>query len=100
MTTLAEMKSIPSQGINSVDLTFVGSRPPANEIERLLRQCAVAAAKKDGSRDILVSAWLRKRASDNERDDELLHPFGALKFLSYEASSKTIAVRELKLQKK
>ena len=48
----------------------------------------------------VIADWLRKRAGDNPRDDEMLKPYGVLKFFSYEASSKTTNVRELKLQKK
>ena len=58
------------------------------------------AVKRDGTKDILGSPWLRKRASDNPNDDDLLHPYGGLRFLSYEATSKTIGVRDLKLTKK
>lgn len=96
----AEMKLVPSQNLNAVDLTFVGEKPPNKDIDRLLRECAVVAAKRDPSRDALVSAWFRKRPGDNWRDDDLLHPYGAMKFLSYTASSKSIAVRDIKLPKK
>jgi len=93
----AEMKLIPSQGINSVDLTFIGGAPSNNQIDQALRECAALAAKRDPSKDILVSAWLRKRPGDDWRDDDLLHPYGSMKYLSYQASSKTIAVRDFKL---
>ena len=96
----AEMKAIPSQGINAVDLTFVAVKPPAKVVDKLLRECAAVAVRRDGSKDILVSGWYRKRATDNPNDDELLHPYSGLKFLSYEAASKTIAVRDLTLKRK
>lgn len=96
----AEWKPVPSQNIYQVDLTFIGRKPPNPEIDKLLRECAALVIKRDPSKDILVSAWLRKRLGDNWRDDELLHPWGGLKFMSYEARSKTVAVRDLKLQKK
>lgn len=99
-TTEAEMKAVPSQGIHAVDLTFIGAKPRNKDVDRLLRECAAAAIGIDPSKDILVSAWFRKRPGDSWRDDDLLHPYGSMKYLSYQASSKTVAVRELKLQKK
>ena len=96
----AEMKAIPSQGINAVDLTFVAIKPSATVVDKLLRECAAVAVRRDGSKDILISAWYRKRATDKPNDDEILHPYGGLKFLSYEAASKTIAVRDLTLKRK
>jgi hypothetical protein len=98
--TEAEMNAVPSLGVNKVDLTFIGAKPANKAIDRSLRQCAAVAAKRDPSRDILVSAWFRKRAGNNAQNDALLYPHGSTSYLSYEASSRTIAVRKLKLQKK
>jgi hypothetical protein len=98
--TEAEMKDVPGLGVNRVDLTFIGTKPANKVIDRSLRECAKVAVKRDPSKDILVSAWLRKRARHNPQDDTLLYPHGSTKYLSYEASSKTIAVRKLRLQKK
>jgi hypothetical protein len=98
--TEAEMRAVPDLGVNAVDLTFIGAKPANKAIDKSLRECAAVAAKRDPSRDILVSAWSRKRTAKDSRNDKLLHPHGPTKYLSYEASSKTIAVRKLKLQKK
>ncbi len=98
--TLAEVEFIPSQDVYSVNVTFIGKRPPSKEIDRVLRDCVLAASKRDGSKDMLGSPWFRKRASDNPNEDELLHPYGGLNYLSYEASSRSIGIRELKLKKK
>ena len=70
------------------------------EIDRVLRDCVSVAVKRDGTKDILGSPWFRKRAADNEDDDDLLHPYGGLRYLSYEAASESIGIRELKLKKK
>lgn len=98
--TEAQVEYIPSQSIYTVDVTFIVKRPPDKEVDRVLRDCVSVAVKRDGTKDILGSPWLRKRASDNPNNDDLLHPYGALRFLSYEATSKTIGVRDLKLTKK
>ena len=98
--TEAEVESGPGQGIYNVHVTFIGKRPPDNEVDRVLRACLSVAAKRDGSKDILGSPWFRKRAGDSPNYDTLLHPYGGLRYLSYEAASKTIGIRELKLKKK
>ena len=95
-----EWKEVPSQNINAVDVTFIGKAPPNAQVDKILRQCAAAAVKRDASKDILVSGWIRKRPGGNPNDDDLLHPYGGLKFLGYDSKSKSIAVREIKLEKK
>lgn len=92
----AEMKPTSNPRINTVDLTFIGKKPSNKQIDKALRACAATAIKRDASRDILVSAWSRKRAGAPAKNDIPLHPHGSMKYLSYEASSKTVAVRKIK----
>ena len=98
--TEAELQFDPSQKVSIVNVTFIAKRPSDKEIDRVVRDCVAAAVKRDASKDILGSPWFRKRPTDNQDDDDLLHPYGGLRFLSYEAVSKGIGVREMKLQKK
>ena len=98
--TEAEVESVPSQGIYTVNVTFIAKRPSDKEVDRVLRDCISVAVKRDGTKDILGSPWFRNRATDKPNDDDLLHPYGGLRYLSYEAASKSIGIRELKLKKK
>lgn len=92
----AEMKPTTNPRINTVDLTFIGKKPSNKQMDKALRACAATAIKRDATRDILVSAWFRKRAGAPAKNDTPLHPHGSMKYLSYEASSKTVAVRKIK----
>jgi len=98
--TEAEVATVAGQNIYTVNVTFISKRPSDKEIDRVLRNCVAVAAKRDGTKDILGSPWFRKRPSDDPYDDILLNPYGGLRYLSYEAATKGIGVRELKLKKK
>ena len=84
---------------NILNVAFIGKQPPNPEIDRMLRACVAAAASVDPSRDILATAWLRKSAADDPLDDEKIDNYGVLSFLSYQASTKTIDVREISFKK-
>ena len=84
---------------NILNVAFIGKQPPNPEIDRMLRACVAAAASVDPSRDILATAWLRKSAADDPHDDEKIDNYGVLSFLSYQASTKTIDVREISFKK-
>lgn len=84
---------------NVLNVAFVGKQPPNPEIDRILRACVSAAASVDPSRDILATAWFRKSDRDNPLDDEKIDNYGVLGFLSYQASTKTIDVREISFNK-
>lgn len=79
-----------------VNVVFVGKSPPAREIDRILRDCVAAAVRRDGTRDILASPWLRKKAGDRHSSDELLHPYDGMQYLAYDARSRTTAIRDSK----
>lgn len=96
--TEAELSTASGQNTNIVNVAFVGRRPGAKEIDRILRDCVRAAAKIDGTKDILGTAWLRKKAGDDPLDDEIIDNYGVLSYLSYQASTKTIEVRQMKLK--
>lgn len=98
--TEAEITYIPSQKIYTMNVSFIGKRPPNKEVERVVRDCVAAAVKRDGTKDILGTPWLRKRAGANPDDDDNMDVWGGLRYLSYRASDKSIAVREMVLKKK
>jgi hypothetical protein len=95
--TEKEFKSVKGQKTYVVNVTFVERQPTRREIDNILRDCVASATKIDSSRDILGTAWFRKDASGNPSDDEIINNYGVLKYLSYEASSKTIDVRQIRL---
>ena len=99
-TLTAEIQLIPDQNIYNVQLTYVAKKPSNQDIDKALRNCLAVAAKDDSTKDILATAWLRKRAGNKPNDDDMLNPYGGMKYISYKASDKSIAVREFKLQNK
>ena len=98
--TEAEFKSVPSQGIYTLNVSFIVKRPAVKDIDHALRECLAMAVKQDGSKDILVTPWLRKSEKDNPNDDAMLSPYGSLTNLIYEASTKSIKIHKLELKKK
>lgn len=80
--------------IYNVMVTFAGKKPSNAKAEAALRECIAEAVKKDGSKDVLATAWFRGKLSASESDDEMLHPFGPIKFISYTASTKKVVIRE------
>ena len=90
--TEVEVELVPGNTYN-VNVIFVGKTPSTQEIDRVLRDCLAAAARQDGSKDILGSPWLRRKAGDRHSNDELLHPYGGQQYLGYEARTRTIAIR-------
>jgi hypothetical protein len=88
-----------SGATNILNVSFIGKQPPNPEIDRILRACVGAAASVDPSRDILATAWFRKNAGDDPLEDEKIDNYGVLSFLSYQASTKTIDVREISFNK-
>ena len=98
--TEAEFKSVPSQGIYTLNVSFIVKRPAVKDIDRALRECLAMAVKQDGSKDILVTPWFRKSEKDNPNDDAMLSPYGSLTNLIYEASTKLIKIHKLELKKK
>lgn len=88
------------QATSVLNVSFVETQPPAEEIDRILRACIGAAARVDPTHDILGTAWFRRRARDNPLDDEIISNYGALRYLSYQASTNTIDVREMNFNSK
>lgn len=86
--------------IYNVNVTFITKRPDDKLIDKTLRECISASLKLDDKKDILATAWFRPIAGTNSNDDEMLNPYGSLKFISYTASTKSIAVRSIQLGKK
>ena len=98
--TEAEFKSVPSQGIYTLNVSFIVKRPAVKDIDHALRECLAMAVKQDGSKDILVTPWFRRSEKDNPNDDAMLSPYGSLANLIYEASTKSIKIHKLELKKK
>jgi hypothetical protein len=97
--SLAEIQRQPESKIYNLQLTFITKKPPAPEIDKALRACLAVASKADGKWDILATAWLRRKPTDNANDDEILSPYGGMKYIIYEAASKSVLVKDVKLQK-
>lgn len=100
MNLTVERQLLLDQNIYNVQLTYVGKKPLSPEIDKALRNCLSVAARIDGTKDILATAWLRKNQADKPNDDDMLNPYGGMHYLSYRASDKSIAVRELRLKRK
>ena len=84
---------IEKTDITVVLVTFIGKKPSNEQAQKALRNCLDVAIKRDASKDILPTAWLRKKPGANKYDDEMLKPFGAGKYLSYKAATKKITVK-------
>lgn len=97
VATVAEMDVKPVAGsVYTLNVTFIGKRPPNAEIDRVLRDCLAAAVKRDGTKDIMAAAWRRKGTMDNPYDDELTSPYGdASKNLIYRAKAGAIKLETL-----
>ena len=95
-----DLRMDKAQNVNVMNVTFIETQPSTDVIDKILRACISATSKLDGSLDILGTAWLRKNAGDDPNDDEIINNYGALNYLSYQASSKTIEVREMNFNKK
>ena len=91
--------SVTSDGYN-VAVTFINKRPDDKLIDKTLRECISASLKLDDKKGILAIAWFRPIEGSNPNDDEILNPYGALKYISYTASTKSIGVHSIQLHKK
>jgi hypothetical protein len=85
--------------IYSIFLTYIGKKPTNKQLDAALRDCLAVAIKIDGSKDILATAWYRPKRGANPYDDDQLNPYGAIQFISYTASTKTIGVHSLPTMK-
>jgi hypothetical protein len=86
--------------IYNINVTFITKRPDDKLIDKTLRECIAASLKLDDQKDILATAWFRPIVGIKANDDEMLNPYGSLKFISYTAKTKSIAVRSIQLNKK
>jgi hypothetical protein len=62
-----------SGDIYNVMVTFTGKKPASAKVESVLRECIAAAIKKDASKDILATAWLKRRVGASDDDDERIN---------------------------
>lgn len=97
--TDAEMKD--GHGCWSLQVTFYGKRPSNAAADKACRAYLAEAIKKFNDQDVLVTAWLRKRAGDDPDADEQIHPYPGTsqsggvvlpKSLIYRAKSKAVVV--------
>lgn len=79
--------------IYNVLVTYIGKKPTNKQLDAALRGCLAVAIKKDSSKDILATAWYRRKAGATPYDDDMLNPHGPGKYIVYSASSKKIEVR-------
>jgi hypothetical protein len=86
--------------IYTINVTFIAKKPNNKQIDKILRECLAEAIKLDNAKDILAIDWYRPKQGANPNDDETLNNYGALKYISYTASTKSIAVHSIKIGKR
>jgi len=86
--------------IYNINVTFIAKKPNNKQIDKILRECLAEAIKLDNTKDILATAWYRPKQGANPNDDDNLSIYGNWKFISYTASTKSIAVHKLELKHK
>lgn len=84
--------------IYNVNITYIGKRPSNKQLNTALRNCLDVAIKKDGSKDILATAWIRRNEGANPADDDELNPYGGMKYISYSASKKNVIVQDVNIK--
>lgn len=55
-----------------VNLTYIGKKPSAKQLDTALKDCLAFAVKKDSRKDILATAYYRKREGAAPLDDDVL----------------------------
>ena len=104
LKTVAERQFLSAESgggnIYNVNLTFTGKKPTNAQAEAALRDCLAKASKMDGSKDMLASAWLKPRVGASDGEDDLLSPFGNMRYLGYKASTKKVSVEPIVLTRK
>jgi hypothetical protein len=102
--TVAERQFLSAESgggnIYNVNVTFTGKKPTNAQAEAALRDCLAKASKMDGSKDMLASAWLKPRIGAPDGEDDLLSPFGSMRYLGYKASTKKVSVEPIVLTRK
>jgi class 3 adenylate cyclase len=83
----------PSQNLYGVNVYFIGQPPGHETMDRVLRECTEVAAARDGSIDIFVDAYLLPAGATDLDDGESLDPYGADRFLCFDARRQQIGVR-------
>lgn len=81
--------------IYQIFLTYIGKKPTNKQLDAALRDCLAVGIKMDGSKDILATAWYRRKRNGNPNDDDQLHPYNGMKYIAYTASTKTIEIHSL-----
>jgi len=88
---------ITNRDISALYVTFIGKKPTNKQAEKALRECLDVVIKRDASRDILTTAWFRKRVAASKYGDDQIDPFGPRTYLSYTAATEKIEVTKLKV---
>jgi hypothetical protein len=83
----------------NINITFIEKKADKKQIDKMLRECLAEAIKLDNSKDIVATAWFRPKQGANSNDDENLNIYGVLKYISYTASTKSIAIHSIELRK-
>lgn len=81
--------------IYNVQVTFITKRPDDKLIDKALRECIATSLTFDKEKGILATAWFRPITGTAPNDDEQLHPYGSLKYISYSASTKSVDVHSI-----
>jgi hypothetical protein len=83
--------------IYNINVTFITRRPDDKLIDIALRECIAASLKLDDKKSILANAWFRPIKGANPNDDDMLIPYGSLRYISYDPRTKRISVQDLVL---
>ena len=102
--TVAERQFLSAESgggnIYNLSLTFTGKRPTNAQVDAALRDCLAKANKMDGSKDMVASAWVKPRVGARDSEDQLLNPFGSMRYLGYKAATKTVSIQPITLMRK
>jgi hypothetical protein len=90
----AVLQSAPRIKYVHLKVAFIGKEPTHQQIDRMLRGCLKEAALRDGSKDIIVTAWHRSRRGASEDEDRMLYPYPGPTVLFWDKKTRSASVRE------
>ena len=94
-TSELAIKFPSDRSVAMLDIAYIGKAPPAAAVAKALRQCLAQASALDPSMDMLGTPWLRASAKSKPANDAKIDAFGPMKFISYRANTRKIAVEDL-----
>jgi hypothetical protein len=94
LETEAFLLSAPKTPYFHLKVAFIGKEPTNKQIDRMLRGCLQEAVMRDGSKDIIVTAWHRSRRGASEDEDRMLYPYPGPVVLFWDKKTRSASVRE------